>query len=864
VPVRFCGIVLASLNRANIAAIYGVEDADQQRVLVLELVEGETLAERIARGALPLDEALTLAIQIAEAVEAAHEKDVVHRDLKPANIKLTADGRVKVLDFGLAKAFEGSSAEPSISNSPTLTVSGTAHGVILGTAAYMSPEQARGQPVDHRADIWAFGCILYEMLSGRRAFRGDHVSDILASVLAREPDMTELPAAIPPRLKDALRRCFEKHPKRRWQAIGDLRVELEQILAHPNAGVAEVAPRVNRAAVVIAAVVAGVAAASVAWFLKPAPAAEPRPVVRFDFQMPPGQVARPQGRAVVAMSPDGRHFAYNTTTGVYLRALDTLASRLIPGTEAPLSNPVLSPDGDWLAYWSVGAQALQKISIGGGAPVTIAAMAAPFGASWGRDGTILVGQPDSILRVSADGGSPTALITMNAGEIPYGPSLLPDGRTILYSVTRTAGPNRWNVAEIVAQQPGGERKVLIRGGADATYVPTGHLLYAAGNVLYAIAFDVDALETSGGPVPLIDGVQRVGGAAVATGTANYGLSDRGTLVYVGQLAPAAAPEGALGVADRAGMVKLLNVPRANYRSPRASPDGRHVAVETVTSSNQNVIWVYDMSGASAIRRLTQEGNNTRPIWSADATRIAYGQTAEKNAGIFWQPADGSGLPERLTTAPDGYWDFPESFSPDGRVLLFARVKPPLVANSWALMTLSLDGADPTPKVFFDLPNSNEFGATFSPDGKWVAYASNGDPNPTNPAENFAVYVQPYPPTGVKYQISQTAGAWPIWTAGGRELIYRPNNNPGEGVTRLNVVTITTRPAPAFTSEKTLPIEGFQTVTNYREYDVLPGGRGLVMVFPGARGQAAPLAPPQIHAVLNWTEELKARVPTSVR
>lgn len=853
--------VLAQLNHANIASIYGVEEADRQRFLVLELVEGQTLAERLATGALPIEEALRAAVQIAEAIEAAHEKDIIHRDLKPANIKITADGKIKVLDFGLAKAFEGSGADANVFNSPTLSLAATAQGVILGTAAYMSPEQARGQAVDRRTDIWAFGCVVYEMLTGRHAFRGEHVSDILASVLARDPEMADLPKGLPPRLTDALRRCFEKNPKRRWQAIGDLRVELEQIIADPTAGAAAPA-RSNRVALLLAAAATALIAAPATWFLKPAPPADPRPVVRFDFEVPAGQQFRNTGRQVVALSPDGRHFAYNSAPGVFLRSMDTVAARLIPGTEAPIVNPIFSPDGDWLAYWSPGSQTLQKISVGGGAPVTIAPMLAPYGASWAANGTILVGQPNKILSVSADGGTPTTAIALEKDEVPYGPSLLPDGKTILYAVTRTVGANRWDVAEVVAQQPGGTRKVLVRGGADARYVDTGHLLYASGNVLYAIAFDPVTLETSGGPVPLVTGVQRAGGGAINTGAANYGVSNGGTLVYLGQIAAAETPAGTLGLVDREGAVKVLPVPKANYRSPRVSPDGRRLAVETISDTNQNVIWVYDLSGASAMRRLTQEGNNSRPVWSADGKRIAYGLIADKNGGIYWQPADGSGLPERLTTAPEGFSDFPESFSPDGKVLTFGRVRSALGASAWALWTVRLDQSDHEASVFFDLPNSNEFGSTFSPDGKWIAYASNADPNPNNPATNFAIYVQPYPPTGVKYQISQTAGTWPIWTAGGRELIYRPNADGA--VQRMNAVTISTTPAPAFTSEKTLPIEGFLTAINYREYDVLPGGKQLVMVFPAERAQRTAAALPHIHAALNWTEELKARVPTKAR
>ncbi len=497
--------VLASLNHPHIAAIYGLEASAGTRFLVLELVDGETVADLLKRGPLSMPEALRLALQIAEGIEAAHEKGIVHRDLKPANIKVTADGRVKVLDFGLAKAFHAETGD--VGNSPTLSMTATAQGVVLGTAAYMAPEQARGQAVDHRADIWAFGCVLFEMLTARPTFRGDLVSDILASVLVREPEFAELPPTIAPRLRETLQRCLEKNPKRRWQAVGDLRVELERILANPNEGLAQAAsvastPRAGVKAVLPYAAAAAIVAGAGAWLLKPNPAPEPRPLVRFEFEVPQdaaNPAFRATGRPVLAFSPDGRHFAYNTPRGMFLRSMDTLTSRLIPGTEPGLTSPFFSPDGEWLAFWSNDASGLQKIAISGGAPVTIGPATNPFGARWGRDGQILFGQSEGIKRVSANGGSPELVIASKDGEVIYGPSLLPDGKTILYTLTRVAGGTRWDQAEVIAQEPGSEPKVLIRGGSDAVYVATGHLVYAVGNVLYAIAFDPDLSKPWVGP-----------------------------------------------------------------------------------------------------------------------------------------------------------------------------------------------------------------------------------------------------------------------------------------------------------------------------------------------------------------------------
>jgi len=858
--------LLAALNHPNIASIYGLEESAGTRFLVLELIEGDTLADLIHRGPIATADALSLGLQIATAIEAAHEKGVIHRDLKPANIKVTPDRKVKVLDFGLAKAFESDAADSNLSNSPTLSMAATAKGIILGTAAYMSPEQARGTTVDNRTDIWAFGCVLYEMLTGRQAFRGPMVSDILASVLARDPDLTALPERLHPRIRELIQRCLEKDPKRRWQAIGDVRVELERILSSGeiNAQAPAALALSTKAKVrfllpwaAAAALLAGVAA----WVFKPVPPAEPRPLIRFEYLVPSGplQVFRNTGRTIVAFSPDGRHFVYNAVGGLYIRSLDSLTSRIIPGTETALSNPVFSPDGEWVAYYTSDAQSalqgvLRKIAIAGGAPVTLGPAKNPFGASWGKDGTILFAQPEGIMRISGDGGKPELVIKTMDGEQAYGPSMLPDGKTVLYSVTRVRGGNRWDQAEIAAQAIGStERKVLVRGGSDARYVPTGHLVYAVGDVLFAVPFDSGKLEVRGGPVPIVTGVQRAAVPAQNTAAANYGFSQRGTLVYLNSVATPIAGQMTLGIVDRTGVVRKLDVPSAAYRNPRVSPDGRQLAVETVSDTAQNIIWIYDLAGGKAIRRLTQDGNNTRPVWTPDSKKIAYGSDREKPYGIFIQPADGSGLPERLTSAEEGFDHYPESWSPDGRVLSMAVARTPLGGNSWAVYTLSLDDPQKKPKVFYDVSTSNEFGSVFSPDGKWIAYASNEGAD-----VQFGIYVQPYPPTGVKYQISRTGGAWPVWAPNGMELIYRLSNTVNSAP-KMNAVTITTKPVPAFTSEKELPIQGFIPITNNREYDMMPDGKGLVMVFPAGQQNNTPPPPPSIHVVVNWFEELKTRV-----
>jgi serine/threonine-protein kinase len=517
-----------------------------------------------------------------------------------------------------------------------------------------------------------------------------------------------------------------------------------------------------------------------------------------------------------------------------------------------LTNPIFSPDGEWVGYFT---PELRKMAIAGGAPVTIGPATNPFGASWGKDGTILFAQPAGIMRVSADGGTPELIIKTKEGEQAHGPSMLPDGKTVLFSLTRARGATRWDQAEIVAQAiDSSQPKVLLRGGSDARYVPTGHLVYAVGDVLFAVPFDGSKLEVKGGPVPIVTGIQRAAVPSTNTAAGNYGFSDRGAFVYLNSVAAPAVVQTTLGIVDRNGAVRRLDVPPGIYRTPRISPDGRRVAVETISETGQSIIWVYDLSGGTAIRRLTQEGNSSRPLWSRDGKKIAYGSDREKPYGIFWQAADGSGLPERLTSAEEGFQHFPESWSPDGRVLSFAAVRVPLGQSSWALWTLAMDDANKKPKLFYDVPSSNEFGSVFSPDGKWLAYASNEGSD-----VQFGIYVQPYPPTGVKYQISRSGGAWPVWSPNGNELFYRLSNVVNSAP-KINAVTISTKPVPAFTSEKELTIQGFLPVTNYREYDIMPNGKEFIMVFPVAQQTSAPPSLPSIHVVLNWFEELKQRVP----
>ena len=847
---------LASLNHPNIAIIHGLEQAGDVHALVMELVEGDDLSQRIARGAIPVDEALPIAKQIAEALEAAHEQGIIHRDLKPANVKVRPDGTVKVLDFGLAKALEPTGAmSPGMSQAPTITTPAmTMAGMILGTAAYMSPEQAKGKTVDKRSDVWAFGAVLYEMLAGKRAFDAEDVSETLAAVLMREPDWAALPATTPPTVTAVLRRCLQRDRKQRVRDIGDVALALEGAFetGAAQAAASVVVPQpvywrralpVALAASLVTAVVVGL----VAWSLWPS--ASPLVVTRSDYDLPEGQQFRTTERSVLALSPDGRAFVYTTVEGLYLRAMGDLEARLIPGTEGALAlTPFFSPNGQSVAYFDVATFERKRVATSGGAPVVISATGIPFGASWGSDDAILFAQTEGILRVSANGGTPALVIPAEAGEQMDSPQLLPDGESVLFSVTTSTGATRWDEAQIVVQSlRTGERTVIWEGGSAARYVPTGHLVYALRDGLYAIAFDVDSLTVSGGPVPMVAGVQRAVAPGVNSSTANFGVSAQGSLVYVS--GTAGSSDRTLALVGRDGVVAPLAVPPAPYLSPRLSPDGGRLVVQSGEDEG-NTLWIYDLSSDSQIQQLTFEGDNHRPIWTPDGQRITFASDREGPMSLYWTPADGSGVPERLTTAEAGTSHWPQSWSPDGQTLLFNVQRE--VLTDWDIWSLSVTGRET--QRLYDTPETLYLGAELSPDGEWLAYGAGAI------ATAMDIYVEPFPPTGSRRRISQDGGYWPLWSRAGDRLFYRPVSTTA-GIT-LRSVDIATQPAFAFSNEQTLPIDGFVVVGYYRDYDITPDGERLVMVFPADRTESGEAARPQIIVVQNWFEELRRLVPTN--
>ncbi|MBA2260767.1 MAG: serine/threonine-protein kinase [Acidobacteria bacterium] len=844
--------VLASLNHPNIAQIYGIAEAPadnarpgevERPALVMELVEGDDLAVHIARGPLPLNDAIQIARQIADALDCAHELGIVHRDLKPANIKIRTDGTVKVLDFGLAKLAEPPSGfSSSALLSPTLTSPATQLGVILGTAAYMAPEQARGKPVDKRADVWGFGVVLYEMLTGRRAFEGSEVSDTLAFILTKDPDWSALPAGTPPAVRRLLSRCLQKERKQRLADMSDARLELEEALGPVPADQAPAAsPVVSRsrwfvpaiaAAIVAALVVGGVAALKL---FRPVP--PPPPVVRFSVPLAEGVEFSNPGRHVVAVSPDGQRIVFVANRQLYLREVNSTRAEAIPGSGATGSavGPVFSPDGQSIVYYSDGA--LRRIGVGGGSPSTLATLQNPFGVNWSGD-TLLVAQgPAGIARIPADGGNLETIIKVGAGEIAQGPQMLPGAEWIIFTLASGQHETRWDKAKIVAHSVrSGERRVLIDGGGDVRYASTGHLLYAVSGVVFAVPFDAATMTLKGAARPVLEGVRRTG----LTGASHFAVSPNGTLVYVEGGALTGPSERRLGFLDRAGKVTEIPLPPGGYETPRVSPDGTRLAV-TMSSDTDADIWIYDLAGTSAIRRLTFGGKNRYPLWSPDGRQIVFQSDREGDLALYLQSADISGAASRLTKADVGTAHAPTSWSSDGQWVAM-WITSTAAASSISIVSLK----DRTVRPFHTPAATDPIRAgsgEFSPDGKWLAYHGIISSN------NVHIYVEPFPATGARYQIHP--GVHPAWSADGRELVISPF---GPGFLQFSIVT-----DPRFTFSRTGEVRREGVTGGWagavRNYDVTRDGKRLLVVL---RGATPPVESREIQVVLNWFAELKTK------
>jgi Tol biopolymer transport system component len=873
--------VLAALNHPNIAGVYGLEKTPELTALVMELVEGEDLSVPIARGPIALADALPIAKQIADALEAAHDQGIVHRDLKPANIKLRADGTVKVLDFGLAKVLDPAGASSTDAmNSPTLTARATQLGMILGTAAYMAPEQARGKTVDKRADIWAFGVVLYEMLTARRAFEGEDVSHTLANVIKDDADWQALPAEVPAVIRHLLRRCLEKDPRRRLRDIGEARVTLDDPASavpatseRVTAGESSARPSLWRRALPIAAtaLIVGTIAGVLSWRLQPAPPPAPT-VTRFPIVLPADQtMTRPNERAI-AVSPDGTRIVYVANRQLYLREMGDAEARPIPGTSVDPTVPFFSPDGQSVGFASARDRQLEKVPITGGSPVALCRIQdLPFGASWAGD-TILFGAPGAgLVRVPANGGDPEVVVKTEVADRADSPQMLDQDR-LMFSLARGFDPDRWDQGEIVVQSLAtGERRVVLRGGGAARFIPTGlssqslagrsrgHLVYAVGNTLRAVPFDLEGLEVLGPAVPVVERVARAGSPGVQSGVAQYDVSATGTLAFVPGVSSDAGELRSLALVGLDGSVQHIPVPPQPYIHPRLSPDGRQMAVAIDDGRNANV-WVYDLATGGALRRLTFGGRNLFPIWTRDGRFIAYQSDRNGDAAVFRQLADGSGPAERLTKPEEGVRHEPESWSADDRSLTINVLK----GGTQGVWLVSVDPLA-APQALLTAERIQKH-STFSPDGRWIAYMTVGPAS--GPSRGLVaggstdVFIQPFPPTGAKYQVSTDGGGrTPAWSPDGKRLFFHDTRSNGLFVVDVHAE----QQGLTFGTPVRLPIEATIHPIQQRNYDVTPDGKRLLVVLPAADAKAdaarnAPAPPAQINVVLNWFEELRARAP----
>ena len=831
--------VLASLNHPHIAQVYGVIDAPA--ALVMELVEGEDLSQRLSRGALPIRESLEIARQVADALAAAHEKGIVHRDLKPANIKLRDDGTVKVLDFGLAKGVSpssGSAPAYSPAHSPTITspAAMTQMGVILGTAAYMAPEQAKGKPVDRGADMWALGAVVYEMLTGKAAFDGETVTDVLAAIVTRDADWSLLPPDTPPSMQRLLRRCLERDRRKRLADAGEARFQIEEALADPSpASPAAVTGRATavRGRVILPWAIAAVlliALAALAWRAWQ-PAAVP--VVRYSLEVPPGASLILTSRPAVAVSPDGSTVIFSATSDgverLYSRRLDSFEAEALAGTEGG-SHPVISPDGRWLAFTTI--TKLSKIPLSGGPVQPLADVNDPRGLSWDSDDSIIYTPTTlgGVVRIPAGGGTPVEITTTTprVERTHRWPQELPDGNAVIYTVGSFASPDNYDDASIQAFMKGtGERRTILAGAAMARYVPPGHLLFQKGMTLFAVPFDARKVEVTGTAVAVLHGVA----ADSTTGAAHFAWSRAGTIVYVSSKSEAVLLPMDV---DRAGNAQPLAMAPGVYSDLAISPDGQQIAVSLVRGGNRD-IWVYHRQ-RKTFTRMTFAGQNVTPVWSRDGAMLYYiaHDPTESASSIYRRPSDGRQEAELVVTVPQR--TYLGALTPDQKSAVVELVTAGPSASDIHLISLAKT-AKPTPLV---ATRFNEYGSRLSPDGRWLAYLSTESSRPE-------VYVRASSGSGGRWQISTEGGEEPKWSRDGRELYYRYGN-----------VLMVAKVGNGTVFETSTPVRMFSGIYNLRNesglsYDVDPlTGRFVMIRLGDERG-----ATPTLRLITNWIRELAA-------
>ena len=837
--------LLASLNHPNIAAIHGLEEQEGKRFLVLELVEGQTLAERLHKGPLPVEEALEVCRQVAEGLEAAHEKGIIHRDLKPANVKVNPEGKVKILDFGLAKAFQGEMSAPDVSKSPTLTGQMTHAGVILGTAGYMSPEQARGKAVDKRADIWGFGCVLYECLTGTRAFQGDTITETVASILKSEPDWTLVPAGTSSSVRTVLRRCLQKDSGLRLRDIADARMEMQDATLRDS----EIQPAVALAPGrwrllpwIVALVMLLIAVASILRSWRPPEKAQ-LATRRFVISLP-----EPLNRTLdfqnIAFSLDGMRLAYSggyPNTLIYHRHLNELEFKPIAGTEGGY-DPFFSPDGFWIGFFADGR--LKKVPVAGGPVVMITDIVGSWvnGGIWGTDDSILFQRAFSggIARTnaSASGATPETVFTPDRKSDErslYGQQLLPGGDLVLFTATSGSIASINDARITIGRLSDRSKRTTLTGGSYGRYLPTGHLVYGYDGRLMAAPLDLAKLKIEGNAVPVLEGILM----KPTAGYTSCAVSNTGDLVYV----PGTMMKGrdSLILVDRNGKQQLIDLPKGENEShyitsPNVSPDGLRCAIHMPKANDD--IHVYDFSSGTLTRVTFEYGDERSPVWTPDGTQLAYTSEPGPIYQMLLKSDSGNSPPEPVFGSE--YPRYPYSFSPDGKVLAFVENHP---KTGWDIWTGTITG-ERKAKPFLQTGHLESCPA-FSPDGKWMAYQS-------DKSGRMQVYVTSFPQGTDEKQISLDSGTEPRWDPSGKEMFFLTDNRFMSVETSLKPTFHATKPKILFMTDQSFLVTSLPSTS----YGVMPDGKRFVFI---KQSQMNPVT--QVILVQNWFEELKRLCPT---
>jgi len=808
--------LLAALNHPHVAAVYGLHEAQGVRFLAMELVGGEDLSARLARGPLPVGDALRIARQIADGLEAAHERGIVHRDLKPGNVRLDAEGNAKVLDFGLAKGMDAM-ASGEISNSPTLTSAGTMAGMILGTAAYMAPEQAAGQAIDRRCDIWSFGVVLHEMLTGRRMFEAESISHTLADVLRAKVDLSDLPAATPRAVRKLIERCLIRDRRRRLRDLGEARIALEDAIADPTAGVEVAEPAATSAKApwlpwAVAAAAVAVAAGALVWGRRPAERA-PEPTLRFSIEMPDEATQRVGSGVLVAITPDGKNVVTSRLQragrGLQVRALDRFEPRFLDGTEGA-QMPTVSPDGEWVAFSM--SSGLHKVRLSGGPTSLVGAMPSSiYGMSWGADEFIYYSSGGRLYRLPAAGGESELLEPDVKGAPLFYPQLLPGGRTLLC----TAG-NDWTSGQLALFDLA-SRKVRDLGvaGGDARYLPTGHLLYSSGSNAFVVPFDLAKLAVTGSPKPVLPRVW------VDQGQLQLAVAPDGTVAYLPVAPGGEGPQ--LVTVDLDGKVEPLlsqPLPFKAFSDPRFSHDGRRLMLSPENGS----LWMIDLDSQTPTL-MSEDG--FYPFWSPDDRQVLYGKNQTSPFQIYRRPVDLS-RPEQLLLALANNLR-PGDWTRQG-VFIFREEIP---GKGMDLRTMT-DVNDPsTVKPLLEGPD-DELAPTVSPDGRWLAFVSNY-------SGSDEVYVTSFPAPGGRVQVSIRGGDSPVWAPDGKTLYYFDG-------AALDAVSLETSGRLKVTGRRKIVEGAFVSYRWSRQYDIDPSGRRFVMIRTPPRSN--------VEVIRNWFAELR--------